>query len=138
MTSPGMVLPGQDKQKPLSFRQREVIELSLIMPPMEVAELTGYSLGGVHAILKSDKAVAHKQQIFDLYDEEFKNLFPEVIASVKKGLASTDVKESLQAAKIWLKAHGKFVNKEESQNVFSAEKMVVQILQQAERNQKGE
>lgn len=136
MVSPGMTMAKQNKPRTLSFRQREVIELSLTLPPPEVAELTGYSLSGVHRILNTDEAIAHKQQIFDLYDDTFKALYPKAIEAIKKGLESSDEKVKLSAAQVWLKAHGKFVpdNGNGDTNI-TAEQVVVQILNEARGKQ---
>ena len=134
LTTRGMDLRKRSTDKKrgaLSFRQREVVELSLVMPPPEVSELTGYSLGNVHRILNTDEAIAHKQQIFDLYDESFKALYPQTIKAVKDGLESDDEKVKLNAAQIWLKAHGKFVPDREGDTNITAEQIVVQILNEA-------
>jgi hypothetical protein len=68
------------------------------------------------------------------YDQEFEALFPDVIQAVREGLVSDDMSHRLDAAKTWLKAHGKFSGdaKQVQQINLTAEDIVFNILNQRE------
>lgn len=116
---------------PVPHRWRYVLELHLAGTKVaEISELTGYAPPTIYRILNEDDIVILKQQIMRHYDSEFETLFPEVIRAIKNGLA--DPEKYLEAAKVWLKAHGKLdsnrdLNARQTINV-TAEDVVFQIL----------
>lgn len=83
--------------------------------------------------------VSEKQQIMKHYDSEFEALYSRVINVVRENLEHTDdPKVRNDAAKIWLKAHGKFQadTVREGDTNISAERVVFQILNQAKEERK--
>lgn len=120
--------------RPVLPRHRFVLELHLAgKKPREIEDLTGYSQAMIYRILASEEMVTLRQQIMFYYDQEFETLFPDVIEAVKSGLVSDDLSLRLDAAKIWLKAHGKLSdsNHQSGQQVnLTAEDIVINILNQ--------
>lgn len=127
----------KDKIIDLSVRHRYVIDLYLSgLPREEIEELTGYTTNTISTIVNSPQAQMHRQQIMKHYDSDFQALYSKVISTVRENL-SPDAPPAVrnEAAKIWLKAHGKLEQEPTQGNGvnFSAEKIVVQILQQAQQ-----
>lgn len=126
---------------PISSRWRYVLELHLAgRSPAEIQEITGYSPAMMYLILADPRMVAEKQQIMRYYDSEFEALYARVINVVRENLeCPDDPKVRNDAAKIWLKSHGKFqADKEQSNDTnISAEKIVFQILNQAKEERKA-
>lgn len=123
--------------RPVLPRHRFVLELHLAGRSVrEISSLSGYSIPTVYHVLESEDVLALRQQIMSYYDKEFETLFPDVIRAVRDGLVSTDISERLDAAKTWLKAHGKFSNEQSAGQVtnvnLTAEDIVFNILNQRE------
>lgn len=123
----------------ISWRWRQVLELHLAgLSAREISDQTGYALSTIYGILASDEVTQLKQQIMSYYDSRFEALFPEVIQTVSDALASDDLNKRLEAAKVWLKAHGKFSDAQRPslQVNLTAEDVAIQILSQARNSQK--
>jgi len=128
----------KDKIIDLSVRYRYVVDLYLSgLPREEIEELTGYTPSTISSIVNSPQAQMHRQQIMKHYDSDFQALYSKVISTVRENL-SPEAPPAVrnEAAKIWLRAHGKLEQEPTGQGQgvnFSAEKIVVQILQQAQQ-----
>ena len=128
----------KDKIVDLSVRYRYVVDLYLSgLPREEIEELTGYTSSTISSIVNSPQAQMHRQQIMKHYDSDFQALYSKVISTVRENL-SPEAPPAVrnEAAKIWLRAHGKLEQEPTGQGNgvnFSAEKIVVQILQQAQQ-----
>lgn len=124
----------KDDADPIPARWRYTLELHLSGKKVsEIEEITGYAAPTIYKILADPKMASEKQQIMKYYDAEFEALYHKVIDSVRNGLDSEECTDQLNAAKIWLKAHGKMqpdVIKGNDTNI-SAEKIVFQILNQS-------
>lgn len=120
------------EHRPVSPRWKYVLELSLAgASPARIQELTGYSPSMMYRILADPRIVAVKQQMMRYYDDEFERLYPKVIQAVRENLDHDDPKVRNDAAKTWLKAHGKFTPDQSSNQVnVTAEEVVFQILNQ--------
>lgn len=123
----------RSETRPVLPRHRFVLELHLAGRSVsEICELSSYSPAMVYRILESEDVISLRQQIMSFYDQEFETLFPDVIQAVKDGLLSEDMSHRLDAAKTWLKAHGKFSGdtKQVQQINLTAEDIVFNILNQ--------
>lgn len=112
------------------LRWRQVVQLHLAgHKAEEIAEITNYSQGAVYRILARPEAVELMQKTMDYYDLEFRSLYPEVISAVRRGL--TDPEKYLDAAKTWLKSHGRMnTPATQGQINVTAEDVVFNILNQ--------
>jgi len=123
-----------DSEVPL--RHRYVLELHLAgKTSKEIQQLTHYAYSTIYKILASDDIVTLRQQLMTYYDSTFELLFPDVIKAVREGLEATEMKDRLQAAKLWLKAHGRVAApKEDKGDTYNitAEDVVFQILSMSE------
>lgn len=117
----------------VSHRWRYVLELHLCGKRVhEISELSGYSVNTIYGILRDEDVISLRQQLMQQFDSEFEALYPKVIDSIRDGLNHPHPDVQKEARRDWLKAHGKYRDQPQQQSqVFSAEKMVVQILQQA-------
>lgn len=123
----------KSETRPVLPKHRVVLELHLCgLTAEQVAQKTGYSVPAVYTILSREDIIGLRQQIMAYYDQEFEALFPDVIIAVREGLCSDDMGQRLDAAKTWLKAHGKFSSepKQGQQINLTAEDIVVNILNQ--------
>lgn len=125
---------------PTTIRWRYVLELHMSgKTAAEIQEITGYSQPMTYRILSDPRMVAMKQEIMKHYDMEFEALYGKVIKAVRDNLSEeADPKVKNDAAKIWLKSHGKFQADtiREGDTNLSAEKIVFQILNQAKEERK--
>lgn len=132
---------GQGKQQSVSLRWRHALDLHLSgMPVYEIAEQLDCGPATVYKILNDPRINELRQQIMKYYDQDFEALYSRVIDTVRSNLSSEDEKVKEGAAKLWLKAHGKFQTKDEgTTNNFTAEQIIFQILNQAkeERDQRS-
>jgi hypothetical protein len=130
----------------VSLRHRFVLELHLAghLPTKNkpgkasIHELTDYSPAMIHRILALPDVQALRQQIMYYYDQEFEALFPDVIEAVRDGLVvEAGTTSRLDAARLWLKAHGRSTpSPSGGGNVnITAEDVVVQILNMANTRQ---
>lgn len=120
-------------------RWRYVLELHLAGKRIEeIQELTGYAPPTIYKILSDPRMIAERQQIMKYYDLDFEALYKQVIETIRVNLNEEDPKVRNDAAKIWLKAHGKFQADavREGDTNISAEKIVFQILNQAREERK--
>lgn len=118
----------------VSHRWRYVLELHLSGKKVEeIAELTGYKPATIYGILRDDGVNELRAQHMKRYDQEFEALYPKVVDSIRDGLDHSNADVQKEARRDWLKAHGKYrdVPAANAPSVFSAEQMVVNILQQA-------
>lgn len=125
---------GKNKRRAsVSHRWRYVLELHLCGKRVhEIAELSGYSVNTIYGILRDEAVLSLRQQLMQQFDSEFEALYPKVIDSIRYGLDHPHPDVQKEARRDWLKAHGKYRDQpQQAQQTFSAEKMVVQILQQA-------
>jgi len=125
---------------PIPYRWRYVLELHLAgRRPAEIQEITGYSQPMMYRILSDPRMIAEKQQIMKYYNSEFEALYSKVINVVRDNLECADPKVQNDAAKIWLKSHGRFqADREQSNDTnISAEKIVFQILNQAKEDRQA-
>lgn len=123
----------RSETRPVLPRHRFVLELHLAGKSVqEICELSQYSPAMVYRILESEDVIALRQQIMSYYDQEFEALFPDVIQAVREGLVADDMSHRLDAAKTWLKAHGKFSSESKPIQQFNltAEDVVFNILNQ--------
>jgi hypothetical protein len=119
-------------------RHRYVLELHLAGKKVkEIQNLTGYANSTIYNILASPEVASLRQQIMKVYDLEFEALYSKVIEAIEDGLDEEDIWMRLQAAKLWLKAHGKgsaLQPPPTAQFNITAEDVVVQLLQQAKED----
>ena len=117
--------------EPIPHTWRLVLELHLArLKPKEIQEQTGYSSAMMYRILKDPRVVQMKQQIMEYYDDRFKDMLPQVIDAIEKGLDSPD--KYLEAAKVYLKEFGSESKKDGGITVnVTAEDVALQILQGA-------
>ena len=153
LTNPGSEILAKP-HKPQITRQsvrprwRFVLELHLAGHAVErsrpgkpsICELTGYTPASVYRILAREEVRELHQELVDGLDQEFKNLYPEVIEAVRDGLQpEAEPGVRLQAAKLWLKSHGKHQPAAGPTNQvnLTAEDVVIQILNQQQQQQVG-
>ncbi len=74
----------------------------------EIAELTGYHYTYISILLHKPAVQHYRQQLLATTEQEFEALFSDVVAVIRKGLASPDEAIRLSAAEKWLKAHAKY------------------------------
>lgn len=125
---------GGVSEKAITFRMKQVLYLHMAgESPEDIAEQLGYSSRfAIYNVLRNPKIRALQQEIMDYYDDRFRQLYPEVIESVKSALRSADEKVQLEASKIWLKSHGKLESRQEQQAPsMTIESLVANILVQA-------
>lgn len=123
----------------VSLRHRFVLELHLaghkptrsLPGKPSIQELTDYGESTIYKILASPGVQTLKQQVMNYYNQEFEALYPDVIEAVQRGLESGD--KYIDAAKLWLSYNrGKPAGEGNGNQInFTAEDMVVQILQMA-------
>lgn len=104
------LLPISDpfKMDKITLHQKQAILLHLEgLPPKQIAEELGKSPDWVSRVLRSKKAEELINNYLSFADQEFKVLYSLSINAVRDALNSSDVKVRLDAAKIYLKAHGK-------------------------------
>jgi hypothetical protein len=125
---PHQIKPAKrNAYNPIPLRWKYVLDLHLSgMSIKDIALTTGYSLNSIYRILDSEGIQHVRQQILDSTQQEFQALFRKVVDSVREDLDSYDPKVRVEARRDWLRAHGKV--KESGGNQFTAEDMVVQIM----------
>lgn len=96
--------------------------------PEEISELSGYGVGTIYQILRSDEAKSQLKQLMSVYDDQFKRLYPKVVQSIGDGLDYPDPDVRHKNAALWLK-YNKGVEKTPNINI-SAEDVVMNILNQ--------
>jgi hypothetical protein len=94
----------------------------------EVAAETGYTLNSIYRILNDPNTILVRQQLLEYTQQEFENQFKLVTDTIREGLNNDDPKIRAIYTAQWLKAHGKLGDKKANSNVFTAEDMVVQIM----------
>lgn len=112
---------------PIPLRWRVVLDYHLAgHKKEEIALITGYSVNSVYRILNHQDVVQVRQQLMEHTQKEFEALQAKVVDSIRDDLDSADPARISDARKDWLRAHGKV--KENKSNEFTAENMVVQML----------
>lgn len=128
---------GDSAKIPLRWKYITDLYLSGVTPEA-ISKMVGLGKQTIYAILRDQRVIHYKQQIMQAYDMEFESLYGQVVDSVRTSLVDPDPRVKLDAAKIWLKAHGRIqpneIHKEGDTNL-SAEKIVFQILNQKEARQ---
>lgn len=74
----------------------------------EVCKHLGYSRRRVEFLIKSEEGQAFLAEFRKRLDQEFANLYSSVVAAIRDCLMHTEPRVRLEAANIWLKAHGKY------------------------------
>jgi len=97
----------------------------------EISELSGFAESTIYDILSRKESIQIRQQILKNTQQEFENLFEKVVDAVNDGLSDVEIGTRLNAAQIWLKAHGKYTKDEGGTINITAENVVAQILMQA-------
>ncbi len=96
----------------------------------EIAELTGYAPQVVGVILANERSVAYRQQLLSETQQDFEAIFSQVVDTIRDMVQpGRDDGVRLQAAQMWLKAHGKFLPQhDEREKDLTAEDVVAHIL----------
>lgn len=111
---------------PIPFQWRIVLDYIMAGDkPAEVAVKTGYCLNSIYRILNHKNTIAVKQQLMEATQQRFEALYGRITDSIIDDLNSKDPERISDARKDWFKASGKT---KDSGNNFSAENMVVQML----------
>lgn len=132
--------PKKNNYEPIPVRWKVVLDLHLSgLTQEQIEEQTGYCLASIRRILNDPRVQELRQQMFRYYDLEFEALYKNVVNTVRENLQCDDPKVRNDAAKIWLKAHGKYQPTEQRtvETNISAEKVVFQILNQAKQERRA-
>jgi hypothetical protein len=99
--------------------------------PKQISKETGYSTGHIAGILKDPDILKLREDLLYTTSQEFEILFEKVVDAISRGLQSKDERIALEAAQLWLKSHGKFIDETRPpQFQISAEDVVIQLLNQ--------
>jgi hypothetical protein len=101
--------------------------LSLGSSRERVASELGISIQTVRAAEKSSLGQEYMQGVEKELDQDFKRLYKKVISTIEEGLDCSDARVALASANIWLKAHGKFVQRVETRDL-TAEDIIQKIV----------
>jgi len=115
---------------PIPHKWFEVVALHLAgRPTKEIIEATGYSLGTYYQIMNNPRTIAIRQQLLEMYQDEFEALFCKVIGNIRDQLDTEDVKVKQVAQQQWLNAERKFkVLRGKTKEDESAEDLVSKML----------
>jgi hypothetical protein len=97
----------------------------------EISQLTGYNKTYISILLHRPEVIGWKQQVMEVTQQEFDVLFLKVVRNLKEQLDDNDVSTKMEAQNQYLKASGRFSNKEKNGSVVNnvtAEQVVFEIL----------
>lgn len=115
--------------KKLNPRHSKAVQLHLQGATLrEISERTGLSVWWLSRILKSEPAKRLIAEYNDYFDQEFKALYTGSISAIREGLEDPDINVRLKAADMYLKAHGKYMDRQKGREK-SAEDVIRQIFE---------
>ena len=115
--------------KTLNPRHIKAIQLHLQGSSLkEISERTCLSIWWISRILRSEPAKRLIAEYNAYFDQEFKALYTGSITAIREGLENPDIHVRLKAADMYLKAHGKYMDRQKGREK-SAEDVIRQIIE---------
>lgn len=113
----------------LSVPQKQVLLLHLEgVPSTQIADETGYSIGWIQSLLRSDKARSVAKEYMSFIDTEFQALYKMSVSAIRDALSpKEDIDIRLKASEKFLKAHGKYGN--QGVEVDTAEDIIKRFME---------
>ena len=93
----------------------------------QIQEQTGYSYPGFHRFRSTEAGKAYLKIVGDELEWDFKRMQAKVQKVIEDGLDCADFQIALASSNMWLKAHGKYVQRTEHRDL-TAEDIIQKII----------